>query len=256
MGEHCTRLLAALFSAGLLALAVPPRAAAQGHWTATTRTGVPAARASHVAVWTGSRMLIWGGTGTGYANAGGSYDPAANAWTAITTTGAPTANGVQTAVWTGSRMIVWGGRESGSTTVVTDTGGILDDPDLLAPAADFHTVTPCRVVDTRGANGPALAAGSTRNFAVSGGACTIPATAVAVSVNLTAVAAGAAGYLTLFPGDGPGPPVASNVNFSAGQTRGNNAIVLLATDGTGTIRVKNGSGGAVHFVLDVNGYFQ
>jgi hypothetical protein len=47
----------------------------------------------------------------------------------------------------------------------------------------------------------------------------------------------------------------SNVNFSAAQTRGNNAIVFLATDGTGTIKVKNGSAGAVHVVLDVNGYF-
>jgi hypothetical protein len=32
--------------------------------------------------------------------------------------------------------------------------------------------------------------------------------------------------------------------------------VLLATNGTGTIKVKNGSAGTVHFVLDVNGYFQ
>jgi len=39
-------------------------------------------------------------------------------------------------------------------------------------------------------------------------------------------------------------------------TRANNAVVLLATDGTGTIKVKNGSAGVVHFVLDVNGYFQ
>jgi len=75
-------------------------------------------------------------------------------------------------------------------------------------------------------------------------------------VNLTAVEAAAAGHLTLFPGDGAGPPVASSLNFSAGQTRGNNAIVPLAGDGTGTISVRNGSAAAVHFVLDVNGYFQ
>lgn len=40
------------------------------------------------------------------------------------------------------------------------------------------------------------------------------------------------------------------------MTRANNAVVLLATDGSGTIGVKNGSAKAVHFVLDVNGYFQ
>jgi hypothetical protein len=48
----------------------------------------------------------------------------------------------------------------------------------------------------------------------------------------------------------------SSINFSAGVTRANNAIVPLATDGAGTIGVKNGSAGMVHFVLDVNGYFQ
>jgi hypothetical protein len=38
-------------------------------------------------------------------------------------------------------------------------------------------------------------------------------------------------------------------------TRANNALVLLAANG-GTINVKNGSAGAVQFVLDVNGCFQ
>jgi hypothetical protein len=75
-------------------------------------------------------------------------------------------------------------------------------------------------------------------------------------VNLTAVGASAAGYLTLFPGNALGPPLASSINFTAGATRANNAIVPLATDGAGTIQVKNGSAGAAHVVLDVNGYFQ
>jgi hypothetical protein len=75
-------------------------------------------------------------------------------------------------------------------------------------------------------------------------------------VNLTVAGPAAAGYVTLYPGDGPGPPVASSLNFSAGQTRANNAIVALATDGSGTINVKNGAGAPVHFVLDVNGYFE
>ena len=152
-------------------------------------------------------------------------------------------------------MIVWGGRESGGS--VTNTGGMLEDPDLLGPPTDFYTVTPCRLVDTRNAasGGPILAGGSIRSFRVTGGTCGVPATALAVSVNLTAVGAAAAGNLTLYAGDAAGPPRASNINFTAGLTRANNAIVALATDGTGTIKVKNGSAGAVHFVLDVNGYF-
>jgi hypothetical protein len=142
---------------------------------------------------------------------------------------------------------------------VTNTGGRLEDPDLLGPPTDFYTVTPCRVVDTRKATsptgGPALAAGAIRSFPI-GGTCGIPTTALAVSVNVTAVDAAAPGNLTLFPGDAPGPPLASHVNYVAGVTRANNAVVPLATDGTGSIRVKNNSVGTVHFVLDVNGYFQ
>ena len=143
---------------------------------------------------------------------------------------------------------------------MTNTGGRLEDPDLLGPPTDFFTVAPCRVVDTRNptgpTGGPALAAGAIRGFPITGGTCGIPPTALAVSVNLTAVDATAPGNLTLFPGDAAGPPLASNVNYVAGVTRANNAIVTLAADGTGSIKVKNNSVGTVNFVLDVNGYFQ
>jgi len=233
-----------------------------GTWSATTTTGAPSGRQYHTAVWTGSRMVVWGGAGVSLVttNTGGAYDPEAKSWTPTTLAGAPIARFYHTAVWTGSQMIVWGGRESGSTEVVTHTGGVLDDPDLLGPPTDFHTVTPCRLVDTRDAPGPSggpiLAGGSTRSFPVTGGTCGISSTAVAVSVNLTAVGAVTVGHLILFPGDAAGPPIASNVNFTAGVTRANNAIVSLSGDGTGTIKVKNGSTGAVHFVLDVNGYFE
>jgi hypothetical protein len=97
---------------------------------------------------------------------------------------------------------------------------------------------------------------TTRTFPVSGGACGVPPSAIAVSVNLTAVGAAAAGYLTLFPGNALGPPLVSHINFTPGATRADNAIVPLAMDGTGTIQVNNGSAGTVHLVLDVNGYFQ
>ena len=65
----------------------------------------------------------------------------------------------------------------------------------------------------------------------------------------------AQGHLILFRGDAGSPPLVSNVNFTPGLTRANNAVVLLAANG-GTINVKNGSAGAVHFVLDVNGYMR
>ncbi len=126
-------------------------------------------------------------------------------------------------------------------------------------ATDFYTVAPCRLADTRGAAGPSggppLGAGAIRSFPVTG-LCTIPSGATAVSVNVTAVQPGAAGYLTLYAGDAPAPPAVSTVNFSPGQTRASNAVVAVATDGSGTIRVRNVSGGLVDLVLDVSGYFK
>ena len=126
------------------------------------------------------------------------------------------------------------------------------------PPGGFYTVSPCRLVDTRNPTGPrggpALLPSSRRNFTLTG-ACLVPATAKAVSVNLTVAGSTAAGFLTLFPGNGIAPPT-SSINFMTGQTRANNAVVLLATDGTGSLAVLNGAAGTVHFILDVNGYFQ
>ena len=131
----------------------------------------------------------------------------------------------------------------------------------VPPAASsvFHTLTPCRAVDTRlGAGplgGPALSAGQARSFPVTSSSCGVPGTARAISVNLTVTEPAANGYLALFPGNGL-PLATSTLNFRAGQTRANNASVSLATDGSGSIGVLNGSTGIAHVVLDVNGYFE
>jgi len=75
-------------------------------------------RASFAAVWTGTRLLVWGGTtipGGGVRKVvpqspprGLAYDPAANRWSALRQ--APLRGRLDpTAVWTGHAMIVWGG---------------------------------------------------------------------------------------------------------------------------------------------------
>lgn len=47
----------------------------------------------------------------------------------------------------------------------------------------------------------------------------------------------------------------STMNFSPGQTRANNAIIVLGA--RGTLAVTSGQGsGTVHFILDTNGYFE
>jgi hypothetical protein len=125
------------------------------------------------------------------------------------------------------------------------TGTIVD--------AGYFPVTPCRVVDTRGANGPALIPGADRRFVVAG-LCGIPAGARAVSINLTVTQPTVAGHLRVYPGGEP-LPSASSLNYSAAQTRANNTIMKLGPVGELTVRCQQGTGSA-HFVLDVNGYFE
>jgi hypothetical protein len=124
----------------------------------------------------------------------------------------------------------------------------------LPRAAAFHTVEPCRLVDTRGAQAPALGASERRVFTATGGACGVPATATAVAVNLTVVGPTAPGHVRLAPGNGL--TETSALNFSPGQTKANHAIAMLATDATGGLAAINGSSGTVHLIVDVSGYFE
>lgn len=120
-------------------------------------------------------------------------------------------------------------------------------------ASDFYSLPPCRILDTRNSGGPALSPGQQRLFTVAG-ICGIPADADAISVNVTVVSPAAPGYFAFYPGNAF-PFGTSTINFSAGQTRANNAILSLATDGGGNLGVQNASAGSSHLIVDVNGYF-
>jgi hypothetical protein len=74
-------------------------------------------------------------------------------------------------------------------------------------------------------------------------------------VNITVTQPSSAGYITLFPADST-QPLASSINFGTGQTRANNAVLALSSDGSGQIAIFSGSGGTVHLIVDINGYFQ
>src|SRR5262249_12504978 len=103
------------------------------------------------------------------------------------------------------------------------------------------TVSPCRIIDTRFAGGPIPANGS-RSFLVTGalsgqgGAtdCLVPRELTkAVYVNVVAVSPAAVGYFTVYP-YGSILPVASTVNFAAGQTIANGVLVPICDASTGT----------------------
>jgi hypothetical protein len=139
----------------------------------------------------------------------------------------------------------------GAAVAYAQATGRIHDP------GNYFSVTPCRVLDTRGPagdyGGPALVAGQSRAFTLAG-RCGIPASATAVAVNLTVTQPSAQGNLRLYPA-GAALPNTSSLNYVSGQTRANNAIVGLGPAGALAIRCSQGAGTA-HVVLDVTGYFE
>jgi serine protease len=126
------------------------------------------------------------------------------------------------------------------------------------PDQGFFTVPACRAIDTRSADpsvaaGGLLTTGGVRNIQISG-RCLVPATATAVVANVVALPQGNRGNLQFFPGHLAGglTPTAS-VNFGT-VNRANNAILRLASDGTLEVSPFVANGGAVHMVVDINGY--
>ncbi|PYK25917.1 MAG: hypothetical protein DME52_07460 [Verrucomicrobia bacterium] len=84
-------------------------------WRATSTTNAPNVRENHTAVWTGTEMIVWGGSWTDMYNhrflfnSGGQYDPISDSWSGTGGSGVPDPRDSHSAVWTGTEMIVWGG---------------------------------------------------------------------------------------------------------------------------------------------------
>lgn len=123
----------------------------------------------------------------------------------------------------------------------------------------FFPVTPCRLVDTRGngftgPNGPpSLSHDSPRDFPVTG-RCGIPPpsiSVIAVSLNVTVTNTQGPGYIEIFPA-GTAVPVASTLNYLAGQTLANAAVVPIS--GSLGVTVIAGVAGT-DLVIDTNGFY-
>ncbi len=138
--------------------------------------------------------------------------------------------------------------------VTNDTDVIVDINGYFAPpgssgAESLYTVTPCRVVDTRGGSG--LSSNQSRSFSMPTGPCSgIPASAQAYSLNVTVVPSGSLGYLTAWP-TGQSQPLASTLNSLQGKIVANAALVPAGTNGAISIFVTN----PTDLILDINGYF-
>jgi hypothetical protein len=124
-----------------------------------------------------------------------------------------------------------------------------------APASSFHTLPPCRLLDTRETSPSFPSLCSAIDVDVTEPSCGVPASAVAVSLNVSAVLPRGEGFLTVFPAGFPVPGT-SSLNFTNGQTRANNVIVRVPPTHRITLRVDAPSPPCVHALVDVNGYFE
>lgn len=77
------------------------------------------ARARAAAVWTGTEMLVWGGSSTAHGADdlldGAAYDPVADTWRAIAAAPEGMGRSFASAVWTEGRMVVGGGTDAVTT---------------------------------------------------------------------------------------------------------------------------------------------
>jgi hypothetical protein len=116
----------------------------------------------------------------------------------------------------------------------------------------FAPTTPARLLDTRtgvGAPTGKVLAGRTVAVQVTGRGG-IPASGVAaVSLNVTVTGTERDGFVTVYP-DGT-RPTASTVNFTAGQTLANQAVVKVSSTGKVTVYAHS----TTHVVVDVLGWF-
>ncbi len=79
-------------------------------WSPLNVANAPSDRMGHTVVWTGQRMIVWGGQRNGASvGDGGIYDPNSNAWEPVPLTAAPAARSGHNAEWTGQEMIIVAG---------------------------------------------------------------------------------------------------------------------------------------------------
>jgi hypothetical protein len=136
----------------------------------------------------------------------------------------------------------------------------------LAADLVFVPVTPCRIIDTRVAGG-VIAANTTRGFDVTAvanysfqggdasncGGVGAAGSFAAAAINFTVVTPSMAGYITAFPFGGT-QPLAATVNYTAGDIRGNYAVVKL-DQGASANEMNVYSFAQTHLVADIVGYY-
>ena len=232
----------------------PVRAHSTVHLQVTGRGGVPAHAADVSAVVL--NVTVTRPTASGYVTAypDGTARPTASNLNYVP--GQTVANLVTVKLGANGKVALTS-TSGGTVQLVADVSGYYVGGAATEPGT-FVAVAPTRVLDTRTGLGVARAIGphQTVSLTIAGAGgippTTAPTTARSVVLNLTATGPSRSGYLTAYP-DGATRPTVSTLNFARRQTVPNLATVALPD--TGVIRLYNGSGGTVHVVADLAGYY-
>lgn len=131
---------------------------------------------------------------------------------------------------------------------------LVDVVGWLPTSADFTSVAPTRLVDTRSG------IGTPRGRVPAGGSLTVQVTGVggvpttginAVELGVTAVGPSAGGYLTTYPA-GSSRPTSSTLNYVQGQAIANSVTAKVGTGG----KISIFSSAQIDLLVDVQGYFR
>ena len=188
-------------------------------------------------------------------------NPSAPSWLRVSPTGTPPPLASNLNFTTGQTI-------PNLVTVKVGTGGNIDltnlagHTDVIADIVGYYTPTtgsrfvplaPSRSLDTRDGTGgytTPWGATQTRPLTVAGSAG-IPADATAVVMNVTVTNPSAPSWLRVSP-TGTAPPLASNLNFTTGQTIPNLVTVKVGTGGN--IDLTN-LAGHTDVIADIVGYY-
>jgi hypothetical protein len=161
------------------------------------------------------------------------------------------ANRVMVKLGTGGKVTIY--NLAGGTDIVVDVGGWYTSSTPPATLGTFVALQPARILDTRDGTGgvsgirPAATAVEVQITGRGG----VPAAGVAaVVLNVTATQPAGIGFLTVFPAGGT-LPLASDLNFDAGETRPNLTVVRVGAGGKVILYVST----PTHVVFDVEGWF-
>lgn len=158
-------------------------------------------------------------------------------------------NAVVATVGAGGKIRIYS--NPGSTHLIADIAGWIDNSGTVRSGSGFTGLTPERLVDTRlGLGGATFAAGNDRVLKVAGVAG-VPADATSVVLNVTGANAAGTGWAVAYP-NGETPPNASTINLAAGRTRANLAVVKVGRGGSVRLRVAETS---ADLIVDVFGYY-